>query len=360
MVHIHPNPVYSGLLAAILFGATAPLAKLLLADIGPVMLAGLLYLGCGTGLALYKVISVISVPAHHHPEAPLTRPDIPWICGAVLAGGVLGPILLMIGLSSIPAATASLLLNCELVMTAGIAFFFFHEHVGKRLTAAIILIIIAGTLLSLDPGGITAISFGALAVVAACFFWGLDNNLTSRIASKDPVMITVIKGICAGCISLLIAFSGNASVPSLTPAVYAMILGFFGYGLSIVLFIYTLRGAGAARAGSAFATAPFIGAILSLALFPGFPDILFWLSFVFMIAAIWLILSEHHLHLHTHWQVIHEHRHMHGDAHHVHLHENEKNGNPVKDHTHRHVHEPVTHEHSHTPDIHHRHSHGKK
>lgn len=359
MLHIDQHPVYAVLLAASLFGATAPLAKLLLATTGPVMLAGLLYLGCGAGLALYMVIRTMTVPAQYHSEAPLTRPDIPWICGAVIAGGVCGPILLMIGLSYIPAATASLLLNCELVMTAGIAFIFFHEQKGKNLIAAIILIVIAGILLSFDPEGIMVLSLGALAVIAACFFWGLDNNLTTQIAAKDPLMIVFIKGIGAGCISFCIALGIGESIPSLALICYALFLGFFGYGLSIVFFIYALRGIGAARSGSIFATAPVIGTVFSFMLFPEMPDILFIFSFLLMIAAIWLILSEHHLHPHTHNSVTHEHRHLHPEKHHIHHHENVESTNSQIDHTHPHIHEQITHDHSHTPDIHHRHRHEK-
>jgi drug/metabolite transporter (DMT)-like permease len=205
-------PILQALGAAILFGASAPLSKMLLEDIEPIILAGLLYLGSGLSAVLLKSIRLSSdkeVPV----EANLSVHDIPWLAGAVIAGGILGPILLLLGLQSTPAATASLLLNLESVATVMIACFVFGEAIGRRIWLAIVIITLAGTILSLDFTSEWGFSIGAIAVIGACFSWGLDNNFTRNVSAKDPLAIVAIKGLAAGSFSLVLGLILGNSLP---------------------------------------------------------------------------------------------------------------------------------------------------
>lgn len=255
-------PWLQALLAALLFGASAPVAKLLLGEVSPVVLAALLYLGSGLGVLILKGLMRLSSRGPE-PEAGLESRDLPWLLGALLSGGVAAPVVLMLGLAHTPASTASLLLNFEAVATVLIAALAFKEAVGPRLWVAAGSIALGGILLSLDVKGRLGVSWGALGVVAACLLWGLDNNLTRRISGKDPMRIVLVKGLGAGACSLGLAFSLGLSLPPWPAALKAMGLGFFGYGLSIFLFILALRGLGAARTSSLFGIAPFAGALLS-------------------------------------------------------------------------------------------------
>jgi drug/metabolite transporter (DMT)-like permease len=345
-------PKLQAALAAILFGASAPIAKLLLGDIEPVLLAALLYLGSGFGLLIFKAQQKFRVK-NATKEAGLSSKDLPWLVGAILAGGVVAPIILMISLKNTPAATASLLLNFEGVATSAIAVLVFKESLGKRIWAAIALITIASIILTWDAKGAWGLSVGALGVVIACAFWGMDNNFTRNISAKDPIAIVTIKGIVAGTVSLIIAFLSGSSIPSLKFVLAALILGFFSYGISIIMFIFAMRSLGAARTSAFFGSAPFIGAIISLFLFRELPGMNFILSIPVMVGGAVFILWEDHLHIHKHDGFGHDHRHKHDDNHHIHEH----NGDTNIEHTHWHVHEDLKHEHSHTPDIHHRHTH---
>jgi drug/metabolite transporter (DMT)-like permease len=340
------------LLAAMLFGASAPLAKLLLGDIQPVMLAGMLYLGSGFTLSILTIITHSSIKKVDA-EAKLKGKDYVWLGGAVLAGGIGAPILLLVSLQKTPASTASLLLNFEAVATGVIAWLLFREAISKRALIAISLITTAGILLTLDTTGTWGFSLGALGILGACLLWGLDNNLTRNISSKDPVMITMLKGLAGGLFSVLLALSLGNFFPPLSLLFAALILGGLSYGASIVLFIRAMRGMGAARTSALFNIAPLIGVILSLLLLGDQPGWMFYLTLPILATGAWLLMSEAHTHEHHHLPVTHEHAHNHSDGHHTHNHDVLVTGS----HSHIHVHEEQVHDHDHLPDTHHRHAH---
>lgn len=344
--------VYSmlqALMAAVLFGASAPISKMLLSEVDPIPMASFLYLGSGFGLLVYRLINK---PAGI--EAKIVKADVKWLLGAILAGGVAAPIILMFSLRNTPASTASLLLNFETVATTLIAFIIFKEAIGKRIWAAILLITSASILLSLDFRGEWGFSIGALGVVLACVLWGVDNNFTRNVSSKDPIITVILKGIFAGSFSLILVFLTNSTLPSLQEIIEIMILGFFSYGLSIVLFIFAMRDLGASRTSAFFSSAPFIGVILSFVILRELPNNMFYFALPIMILGVVLILFEEHVHVHLHEPLKHDHRHRHDDRHHEHQHDN---GGKVIEHSHTHTHESVEHSHKHTPDIHHRHQH---
>ncbi|MCL5036860.1 MAG: DMT family transporter [Chloroflexi bacterium] len=343
------------ILAAVLFGASAPVAKLFLTEVKPLPMAAFLYLGSGTGLIIFKIISKIA-GRKKNTEASLRKKDIPFLIGAIVAGGIAGPVLLMMGLRVTPASTASLLLNMEAVATALIAAALFREAVGRRVWAAVGIITASSIILTLDINGGWGFAPGALAIIGACILWGLDNNLTGCISSRDPVQVVLTKGIFAGTFSLLLAFCFKDPIPSASVVAGIMILGFFSYGLSIVFFVLAMRHIGAARVGALFGTAPFIGAILSFIIFRNTPDIFFLIAMPFMVIGAVLLLTEKHSHNHVHTACFHDHGHNHDDSHHEHEHPDEDI--PIDSyHSHSHSHEIFSHEHSHLPDLHHRHEH---
>lgn len=346
--------VVQAIAAAALFGSSAPIAKLLLGQIEPIPLAAFLYLGSGLGLLLYRNLQ--KVDQSSGTEARLTKDDFPWLVGAILAGGVAAPIILLFGLRSTPAATASLLLNFEGVATAVIAALVFREAIGKQVWWAIVFITFASILLSLNPGSEWGISLGAAGVLGACFLWGVDNNLTRNISAKDPLEIVTIKGIVAGSFSLLLAFFLHNPFPGTDKILGAMALGCLSYGLSMVLFIFAMRGLGAARTSAFFGTAPFVGSLLSIILFHELPGIPFIISLPFMVLGAALLFTEKHEHRHLHALLTHEHRHRHNDEHHNHHHEAEGSLINVF-HSHTHTHLVIEHSHPHSPDLHHRHDH---
>ena len=345
-------PMFQAILAAVLFGASAPISKLLLGKTDPIPIAAFLYLGSGIGLLLYRCFQRMgnnSVTL----EAGIGKNDIKWLIGAVFAGGVLAPIILMFSLRNTPASTASLLLNFEGVATTLIAVLAFKESIGNRIWVAILSITTASILLSWNSNGGWGISISALGVLAACFLWGIDNNFTRNISAKDPLIIVTAKGICAGTFSLLLALSLRNTLPDIRIVLGAMGVGFFSYGLSIVLFILAMRSLGASRTSAFFGTAPFVGVVISFLLFREIPNSLFLISLPFMVMGAILIMSEKHGHEHIHDPLEHEHRHSHEDGHHIHEHEE----GTIKEHSHVHIHQAFKHFHSHMPDIHHRHAH---
>lgn len=339
--------------AALLFGSSAPVAKLMLGDIQPIPLAAFLYLGSGIGLFVLKIFQSLR-GNNKNTEASIKKEDLKWLIGAVFAGGVIAPIILMYSLKNTPATTASLLLNFEGVSTTLIAFLIFKEAVGKRIWLAVTCITMASILLSWDFSGQWGFSIGALGVLSACFMWGLDNNFTRNISAKDPLLTVIIKGLGAGTFSLILAFSLHETIPGFKIILGAMLLGFICYGLSIVLFILALRNLGASRTSAFFGTAPFAGALLSIVLFSDLPNSMFFISLPIMVFGAVLLLREEHLHTHVHEHSVHEHRHSHTDGHHVHSHESKE---ASIEHSHMHEHEEIIHSHLHTPDIHHRHIH---
>lgn len=348
-------PYLQALLAAVLFGAAAPLAKLLLGDVDPIPMASFLYLGSGVTALFLLLITNLSRKGQSM-EAHLTRSDMPWMAGAMFAGGVAAPIILLLSLQNTPASTASLLLNFESVATTLIAVVAFKEAVDRRILWAISLITLASILLSWDAGGGWGISQGALGILAACSLWGLDNNFTRHISGKNPLMIVAIKGLGAGTFSLVLSLALGKPMPGTTVVLLTMILGTFSYGLSIHLFILAMRSLGSARTSAFFSTAPFVGTLLAVLVLKEMPDVLFWLSMPIMAGGAWLMLSENHDHYHVHEPFEHTHAHKHPDEHQDHAHPDDI---PLVNglHAHAHYHEAVAHSHAHTPDLHHRHVH---
>jgi len=342
--------ILAALGAALLFGASTPFAKLLSIDISPTMLAGLLYLGSGIGLWAVRLVRDRGVASPH-----LRPAEWAWLIGAIAVGGVLGPMLLMFGLTRITGAAASLLLNLEAVLTALLAWVVFRENADRRIVLGMGLIVAGGVVLAWSArgsaGGATS---GALAVAAACLCWAIDNNLTRKVSGSDALFIAGSKGLLAGTTNLLLALLFGASLPNGATTVAAMVIGLLGYGVSLVLFVVALRGLGAARTGAYFSTAPFIGAAIAIAAFHEPTSLAFWAAVALMAAGVWLHLTERHEHKHTHDELVHTHSHGH-DVHHQHAHAFAWDGR--EPHTHEHRHEPLTHSHPHYPDIHHQHGH---
>jgi drug/metabolite transporter (DMT)-like permease len=273
---------------------------------------------------------------------------------AILAGGVVAPVLLMLGLERTSGAAAALLLNFEGVFTALLAWFVFQENVDRRVAIGFLLIAGGGALLSWERAPDDGLPLGALAVMAACFGWALDNNLTQRISGSDPVQVAGIKGLVAGSINLLLAGLTGGHPASHLAVLAALALGLVGYGVSLSLFVWALRHLGTARTGAYFSVAPFFGAAMALAVLAERPGAAFWLAAALMGVGVWLHVSEHHVHEHTHEALAHRHRHRH-DPHHLHTHDQAWDG--TEPHTHGHEHARLTHAHPHYPDLHHRHRH---
>ncbi|MCI0499952.1 MAG: DMT family transporter [Planctomycetales bacterium] len=291
MTYSKYHPVVQALLASVFFATSIPAAKILLGKIDPVIMAALLYLGSGIGLLLFKVV------AHRvksTDQAGLAKADVPWLIGAICAGGIAAPIVLMFGLRNTPAATASLLMNFEGVATSVIAAIMFKEALGKRIGVAVALITAASVILSWDKTGSLRFSIGAIGIIGACVLWGLDNNVTRHISAKGPLAITIAKGFSAGIVSLGIALALGNSLPSFGYIVLAAVLGFFAYGMSIVFFISAMRNLGAARTSAYFGTAPFIGALLSFIVFKQIPDVQFLCAVPIMLAGVICLLNEKH------------------------------------------------------------------
>lgn len=342
--------VLNALLAAALFGASTPFAKLLLGEISPILLAGLLYLGSGIGLTLVRLIR-----DRGWKPSGLMPPDYPWLLTAILFGGVLGPVALMFGLTLTSASTASLLLKMEAVLTAVIAWLVFRENADRRIVLGMTLIVAGGVVLSW-PSEQTALSTwtGPAAIAIACLCWAIDNNLTRKVSASDALFIASNKGLIAGMASCLLALSLGAKLPDIPIVFSVMTVGLMGYGVSLVLFVLALRGLGTARTGAYFSTAPFIGAAVALGLLGESTYPVFWLAAALMAFGLWLHLTEHHHHEHRHEPLAHRHPHKH-DAHHQHSHDSEAEGGNPNDHWHEHA--AMVHKHPHYPDIHHRHTH---
>jgi drug/metabolite transporter (DMT)-like permease len=347
LTSLRNSGVQAALAAAVLFGAGTPIAKLLLTDVSPWMLAGLLYLGSGIGLGVYRLV-------RRAPRVRLERREFLPLAGAVLFGGVVGPVLLMFGLVGMPASGASLLLNAEGVATALLAWFVFKENFDRRIALGMAAIVAGAVVLSWPGQADFAGILPSLAILGACLAWGIDNNLTRKVALHDATWLAAVKGLVAGPVNLALAFLLGASLPPLLNAGAAMVTGLFAYGISLVLFIVALRHIGTARAGAYFSIAPFFGAVLAIAM--GDPiTIPLIVAGALMVLGVWLHLTERHDHPHTHELLEHDHWHTHPDEHHDHEH-----AEPVSAgtrHRHPHMHVELTHAHEHYPDSHHRHSH---
>ena len=344
------SAVWPALAAAALFGASTPLVKLLVGEFPPLLLAGLLYLGSGLGLAAIRLLRDRGWKA-----SGLAAGEWRWLAGAIVFGGVLGPVLLVAGLTRIDAGPASLLLNLESVFTALLAWVVFRENVDRRIVLGMLLIVAGGVALAWPAGG-SAVpdAIGLSAIAAACLCWAIDNNLTRHVSGSDALFIAGAKGWTAGLVNICLAFLLGATLPAWPTAGAAMAVGLAGYGLSLVFFVLALRGLGTARTGAYFSTAPFIGAAIAILLLDEATTAPFWVAACLMGMGVWLHLTERHAHTHTHEPLEHTHPHVH-DAHHRHAHDFEWDGR--EPHSHWHRHEVLTHSHPHYPDLHHRHRH---
>lgn len=344
--HSTSTGVKAALVAAVLFGAATPLAKLILNSVSPWMLAGLFYLGSGIGLALYRRCS----DAQH---VNLPRSEWVWLGGAIFFGGIIAPVLLMTGLTNMPASGASLLLNAEGVFTALLAWFAFKENFDKRIALGMLAIVTGATILSWPSDARLSSLWPSLSILGACFAWGIDNNLTRKVSLNDASWVASIKGLVSGSTNLAIALLLGANAPSLAAISSAMLLGFFAYGVSLALFVIALRHLGTSRTGAYFSVAPFFGALL--ALFLGEPVTLSLIAAgALMAIGLWLHLTESHEHSHIHEEMAHEHEHAH-DEHHLHHHDYPVQLGTV--HKHLHQHSKIEHRHAHFPDSHHQHQH---
>jgi drug/metabolite transporter (DMT)-like permease len=287
-------------------------------------------------------------------EAALSRRDVPWLGGAIFFGGIVGPLLLMAGLARTDAASASLFLTLEGAATALIAWFVFHESLNPRVASGMALIVAGAAVLAWQGEVRLAGFLGPAAIVGACIAWGIDNNLTRKVALADPLAIAMYKGLVAGPVSVGLALAHGAAVPGLTIVAAAALVGFLGYGVSLALFVIALRHLGTARTGAYFSAAPFIGAVAAIPLLAEPLSVTLLTAGVLMGAGVWLHLTERHEHEHEHEAMEHEHRHAH-DEHHRHAHT--ATDPPGEPHSHRHVHGRLRHAHAHMPDSHHRHGH---
>lgn len=346
--------VLYALAAAALFGASTPLAKLLVGATNPFILAGLLYVGAGIGVAALRWLGPNVFSSKGARETSLTRVELPWLAGAILAGGVAGPLLLMVGLTHTDAASASLLLTLEGVATALIAWFVFHENFDRRIALGMAFLVAGAVVLSWTGQPSLSGIEGPLAIIGACIAWGVDNNLTRKVSLADPLPIVQIKGLVAGPINLALGFAAGGMLPSFPLVASGMLVGFLGYGVSLVCFVLALRHLGSARTGAYFSTAPFLGTVVAIVFFS---DPLTWqiaMAGFLMAVGVWLHLTEHHEHEHEHEPMEHSHPHVH-DAHHQHTH---GPGDSLQEpHTHSHRHEKLKHRHAHVPDMHHAHRH---
>ncbi len=345
--------VVFALVAAVLFGASTPLAKVLLPQVAPVLMAGLLYLGSGAGLGIYRLVRSGTQRAGGR-EAALRRKDWPWLAGAIVAGGVVGPVLLMWGLMRTPASSASLLLNLEGVLTALLAWFVFKENLDARIAVGMALIAGGGVCLSWAGRPEGGLPWSSLAIIGACLAWAVDNNLTRKVSAGDPVQIAMVKGLAAGSVSTALAFTLGARLPPVPSLLAIGAVGFLGYGVSLALFVLALRHIGTARTGAYFSVAPFAGAVISILVLGDVLTVAVGVAAVLMGLGVWLHVTERHNHEHRHEPIEHEHSHVH-DEHHQHSHDaGDAAGEP---HSHPHRHAALVHAHPHYPDVHHRHAH---
>jgi drug/metabolite transporter (DMT)-like permease len=343
--------VLLGLVAAVSFGVSAPLSKRLLDDVSPQLLAGLLYLGALFGLLALRPLRARSAFGQ---EARLQRADVPRLAGVVVAGGIVAPVLLLLGLERTTGSAGSLLLNLEGPFTAIVAIVWFREHLSRHALGGTLLIFAAAIALSWSVPGTTRDLTGALLIAGACALWAVDNNLTQGLTLRDPISVVTVKATAASVVNVSLAFAIGAHVPAAGAIAGALAVGAIAYGLSIGLDAYALRLLGAARESAIFATAPFVGAAVAV---PLLDETLGWRAgsaAIVMAAGVVLMLTERHSHVHEHEPMVHDHVHRH-DEHHQH--EHEAGVNPSEPHSHPHRHAHLVHAHAHVSDVHHRHSH---
>ncbi len=335
------------LVAAMLFGVSTPLAKLLLGYMNPWPLAALLYLGSGIGLWIVRRI-------RRMPAAHLGSGDWAWLAAAIVAGGIVGPVLLMVGLSAMTGSGASLLLNAEGIFTTLLAWFGFKENFDRRIALGMLAIVVGTIVLTFPQEMHFSGAWPTLAVLGACLAWAIDNNLTRKVSLSDASFIAMVKGLVAGMTNLVLARLTHAQLPGIGIMASAMLLGFASYGMSLTLFVIGLRQFGTARTGAYFSVAPFFGALLSIVLLGESVTVPLLVAGALMALGTWLHLTERHEHRHMHEEMEHDHEHIH-DEHHQHVHDYPVV--PGTQHRHLHRHEPLTHVHPHFPDAHHQHRH---
>ena len=348
---IRSGPV-AALVAAVLFGLSAPTAKLLAGAVDPWLLAGLLYFGSGGGLGL--VVVARRLRGGPSREADLTWRDVPALAGAIVIGGVIGPVLLMFALAQGAASEVALLLNLEVVFTALLAAAVFREHVPTRIVVGMVAISAGAAVLAWTHGGGFTVGMPGILVVGACIAWAVDNNLTRAVSARDPITVAALKGAVAGTVNVAIALARGAGWPAAPVAMAAAIVGFLGYGTSLALFVLALRHLGTSRTGAYFATAPFIGAISGVVGLGEPMTSRLAVGAALMAVGVWLHLTERHDHEHVHEAFTHDHAHRH-DEHHRHEHAGDVT--VTEPHSHPHAHEALRHRHPHYPDLHHRHDH---
>ena len=350
----HAVAIATVLISATLFGASTPLARGLVGGIDPLWLAGLLYAGSGLGLAVPLAIRHLGLAGADRRIAPFARADLPPLAAAIAAGGVVAPVLFTFGLTRVSGAAASLLLNLETVFTVAIAWFVFREHRSAHTIAGMLLIVAASLVLGGERGEGAQFGWGGLLIALACVAWAFDNNLTRRIAHNDAMLVATLKGLVGGTINLSLAAAFAGDPPSVSAALPAAVIGFFGYGVSLVLFVVVLRSLGVARASAYYGIAPFVGVAVAFTVLHERPGSAFWMALPLMAIGVWLHLTERHAHAHVHDSLAHAHPHRH-DEHHRHTHDFAWDG--AEPHVHVHEHVPLVHAHPHTPDLHHRHDH---
>lgn len=292
--------VFLTFLAALLYAVSTPFSKALLVHMDSTMLASLLYFGAGIGIS---ILWLLTPGKKEKKKNNLTKSDLPYTLGMILLD-IVAPICLLSGLSAATAANVSLLNNFEIVATSVIAFLVFKEPVSIRLWTAIALITLASMILSFQNASSLQFSYGSLFVLIACLCWGLENNCTRKISSRNIYEIVILKGFCSGLGSLVIALVLKESFPELPYMLYALLLGFAAYGLSIFVYIEAQKELGAARTSAYYAAAPFIGSFLSLALLHEKATSSFAVALIIMAAGTVLVSLDtmmiHHKHMHTH------------------------------------------------------------
>lgn len=343
------SAIFMAILAAVCYGISAPISKVLLEGLSPVFMASLLYLGAGAGMF---IVNLLKGKKSEQKEAKITRSELPYVAGMIVLD-IAAPIFLMLGLSLTTSANASLMNNFEIVATAVIALAIFKEAIGKRMWIAIFLITVSSMILSVEDFSTFSFSIGSLFVLLACVCWGFENNCTRMLSLKDPFEIVIIKGFGSGLGSLLIAAASSEIIFNGTYIAFSLLLGFVSYGLSIFFYIRAQRELGAARTSAYYAVSPFIGVFLSFIIFGQDLTLSFSAAAFIMAAGAYLAAFERHEHTHVHHELKHEHRHSHNDGHHIHTHDYPVEG----EHSHSHIHEEMVHTHVHTPDLHHTHEH---
>lgn len=342
--------VLIGVVSAALFGIATPLSKILLSRLTQFQLAGLLYLGAGLGMLPF-VVTRLRRPG----RKPLDGKNALQLGAAVLFGGCLGPVFLLLGLASAKAASVSLWLNLELAATAVLGVLLFRDHLDRLGWLGVGGALLAGVIVTIGEGSSGILP--ALLVTLACVCWGLDNNLTALIDALTPREITCAKGAIAGVVNFGIGTLAAGGLPAAGVGLASLALGAACYGGSIVLFIAAAQRIGAARGQILFSSAPFFGIFFSFLLLS---EKLSWLqaaAAALLLVSITLMLRARHSHRHLHEPMVHIHAHRHDDLHHAHAHEGAL---PGLVHSHQHSHAPIAHEHEHVPDLHHRHAHGKQ